>query len=139
MRRREFNTTIGFTLIELITVIVILGVLGTLGVVSYGRMLEQDRARQAVSALRMIHEAELGYRARNGAFWPALGETKNMTDINQALNLNLYAPEVVITCTGVAPGFTCQAVRNAGSAVYTFQIITSGTVTCSSGTCPSFI
>jgi prepilin-type N-terminal cleavage/methylation domain-containing protein len=69
-RRKEMRMArrklFGFTLIELIIVIVIVGILALVAIPKYFANIEKTRKAEAVSTMRAIREAVLGYYAANG-------------------------------------------------------------------------
>ena len=79
----------GFTLTEVLIVIVILGVVTGVAIPSYMNQMEQSRANEAKIDLNTIYMAEKVFMLKNGVYWPPSGTNSNISQINQALGIEL--------------------------------------------------
>ena len=70
-------TTHGFTLIELLVVVLIIGILTAIAVPQYQKAVEKDKAMQAITLLKSVHESYQLYYLENGKY-PSL-EQLNIT------------------------------------------------------------
>ena len=109
----------GFTLIELIIVIVIVGILAMVAIPRYFANINKARRAEAVSTLRSIREALMGFYAANNAF-PATdsfpitvlldGETVLTMDRPVSANFTfVYAATAITAMTRTdGPAYTMQ-------------------------------
>ena len=82
--------TKGFTLLELMVVIAIIGVLATVGLINYSGFKEKIADREAISNLKMLQSAEIGYKLETGSYYPILGSPSAPSVIDiPAINANL--------------------------------------------------
>ena len=120
----------GMTLTEIMIVLVVLVVIAGLAIPNYRRTVEQARASEAETNLRIILMGEKLYRLNNSKFWGPSGACAGAvcTDINNALNVdvtsNFYQLQVT---TATAAALVAQAARIGGTKVY--SINESGTLT----------
>lgn len=107
-----------FTIMEILIVVIILGIIAAFAIPNYGRSVAQSHLQDAIMQLSAIRTANQIYYARTGAYWPPSG-TKNVSEINSSLSLNIIENDMSYTCTGTGTTFTCDAVSSGGSSFTT--------------------
>ena len=120
------------TLTEIMIVLVVLVVIAGLAIPNYRRTMEQARASEAETNLRIILMGEKLYRLNNGQFWgPSAACAGTVCNaINTALNVDITSSfyQLQVT-TATAAALVAQAARISGTKVY--SINEGGTLTSS--------
>lgn len=122
-----FKKKMAFTLNELVIVVVLIGVLAAIALPSYFRAVEKSSAREAKSALGLIHAGQKIYHSRNNYYLGNCG----ITVINSELGLNLEASYWSYCANDSPPNDIGTATHL--PCVYTMQ--ETGAIT-SNGSCP---
>lgn len=136
------------TLLELLIVLLAMSIIAGFGIPIYFNHAHRAYEKKALSALEMIHSAEMHYRTAYGQYWPLDtngGLGYGVRDINRVLRINLIeqdAMDLVYNCTGCTPYgdcYRCTAQKSYPS--FTLRV-TKGAVgigatnpCCSAGTC----
>ena len=136
------QSTIAFTLTELMIVVAIIGIIAGFAIPNYTKAVERAHLRDAIIQLTNVHAANQIYRAENGSYWPP-ANGQDLTAINANLDLGILPNGMTYTCgIGAGPAgstFSCTAVRDPPAASFTVtvtQAAVSGTNPGCTGTCP---
>ncbi len=101
---------LGFTLIELLAVIIIVSILANVAIVSFVRMAEKARMRDAEAKLSMIYQAERTYNLDNASFGtkanlvPSQMPEPNTTDFPFTFTMSAGPPYTGYTATATRQG-----------------------------------
>ena len=101
----------GFTLVELLIVVIIIGILASLAFPNFGKTKENALDKQAISNLKLIQAAEKGHYLEMLAYYPLLGSTSDIANINNNLHLSLTTTNWNYTVWNTGCG---RATRNGG-------------------------
>lgn len=108
----------GFTLIELLIAIVILGALVSIAVPNYTRMVEQAKADQAITYLRVIRTGEKIYYASNTRYIACA----SALPIRENLGAELTEESYLFSVTSTAPTtFLATAIRISNNTTITLD------------------
>lgn len=127
-----------FTIMEILIVVIIVGVIAAFAIPNYGRSVAQSHYQDAVMQLSAIRNANQIYFARTSSYWPTATYvgTRNVSDINSNLSLNIIENSMIYTCDAyVSPTtFTCTARPPDGSFTVTVTEAPLATSTPPAGT-----
>jgi prepilin-type N-terminal cleavage/methylation domain-containing protein len=123
------------TLIEILLVVVIVGIIAAFGIPAYNRAVERAEEKTAVDNLNIMIEALKLYKARNGNY-PST-DLAQAADINNALNLNIFAGDMNYSCIGPNTNYQCSAQSVTFGWRLRFQTGGSFFVHCNPGGCPT--
>jgi len=124
----------GFSLLELLTVLLVIGILAAMSSVSYARMIELSRVRDARSVLNLIYQAERLYRLDQDTYTDlaTLVGSSYISDPDSGADPSDNVPPgsnanwnftVVMDNAVTPPTFTATAARTGGGPDYdTFTI-----------------
>ncbi len=127
------NRASGFTLMEVIITTILVGVIATLALVSYGGVIEKQRAKEGEQILQAIFANVLRVRVETGSIANVILGGVDPFVVNMQPSQN-FQPVVVTNNILTTGDLTYSITRNAPIA-YTLQIIISNTTTTPVITC----
>jgi type IV pilus assembly protein PilE len=109
----------GFTIIELLIVVVMVAVLAALVLPRFGTTMEQARANEAVSYLRMIRAGERAFLSRNNTYILIAAGPAARAAIQANLGVDVsetnFTFSVGAGAAGIATSFVATATRTNGA------------------------
>lgn len=125
----------GFSLLELLTVLLVIGILASMSAVSYARMIELSRVRDARSVLNLIYQAERLYHLDHDTYTDlaTLVGSSYISDPDSGADPSDNIPPgsnanwnftVVMDNAVTPPTFTATATRTGGDPLYNGKTVT---------------
>ncbi len=127
------NRIEAFTILEIMIIIVVTAIIIGLGSVQYMKAIEQAHLQDAIHQLRLIHRAENLYFSRTGQLWMTSGETTDLDDINERLELTIEENGMTYSC--VEATRVCTAVRQAPGQPFVVSLTTTSALDNSNPAC----
>lgn len=116
----------GFTIIELLIVVVMVAILAALVLPRFGTTMEQARANEAVSYLRMIRAGERAYFSRNNSVYiQSAGRLAILNNLGVSVSETNYTFAVAV---GAPPTTFVATATRVGVAGRTISINETGAI-----------